>query len=81
MKRDEFAQFDMPRKRGAKSVVVIAALALCLAGLLYMAAIRKESSTVFLNTDSVELAVENEKGRETIFSDLVLEDWESFGII
>lgn len=67
MKRDEFARFDMPRKRGTKSVVVIAVLALCLAGLLYMAAIRKESSTVFLNTDSVELAVENERGEKRFF--------------
>ena len=58
MKKDEFAQFNTSKKRGTKAVVVIAVIALCLAGLLYMAAIQKESSVVFLNTDSVELASE-----------------------
>lgn len=58
MKKDEFAQFNTSKKRGTKAVVVIAVIALCLAGLLYMVAIQKESSVVFLNTDSVELASE-----------------------
>ena len=59
MRRDEFAQFDTNKKRGTKAVVVIAVIAICLAGLLYMASVKKESGTVYLNTSGVELAAED----------------------
>ena len=61
MKQDEFAEFNKTKKHGARIVVVVAVIALCLAGFLYARALQKESGVVFLPTDSVDLAEENNR--------------------
>ena len=61
MKKDDFAEFNTTKKRGTRAVVVAAVIALCLAGFLYARTLQKESNVVFLDTDSVELAENNNR--------------------
>lgn len=55
MKRDEFAEFNTTKKKGHKVIVIIAVIALCLAGILYAGKLRADSSSVFMSNESVKL--------------------------
>lgn len=58
MKKDEFADLNATKKRGNTAVLVIAIMALCLAGILCAVKLQSESSTIFMDTGGVELSTE-----------------------
>lgn len=58
MKKDEFAELNATKKRGNTAVLVIAIMALCLAGILCAVKLQSESSTIFMDTGGVELSTE-----------------------
>ena len=46
MKKDEFASLNTNKKHGTAAVILIAVIALCLAGLLYAGKLKADSSSV-----------------------------------
>lgn len=58
MKRNEFDDLNTTKKRGNTAVVLVAVMALCLAGVLCAWKLRAESSTIFLDTGTVNMSTE-----------------------
>ncbi|MCI8282894.1 MAG: hypothetical protein HFI76_14735 [Lachnospiraceae bacterium] len=58
MKKDKYASLNTTRKRGNTLVIVIAITALCIAGVLGAIKLHAESSTVFLDTGTVNMTAE-----------------------
>lgn len=58
MKKDKFADLNTTKKNGTKIVVILAVIALCLAGALCAVRMRMESGSVTLDMSSVEHSLE-----------------------
>lgn len=58
MKKDKFADLNTTKKSGTKIVVILAVIALCLAGVLCAVKMKIDSGSVTLDMSNVELSQE-----------------------
>lgn len=58
MKKDRYANINTTKRYSSYVVIAIAVVALCLAGILYVAKLQEDSGNVFLETGSVNLGKE-----------------------
>lgn len=58
MKKDEFADFNKTKKHRKGPVVIVAIVAICLAGVLCAAQIQSENDSVYMETGDMELVQE-----------------------
>lgn len=61
MKKDEFSDLNTTKKSGTKIVVILAVIALCLAGILCAVRMKIESGSVTMDMSNVELSWEENK--------------------
>ncbi len=61
MKKDEFSDLNTTKKSGTKIVVILAVIALCLAGVLCAVRMKIESGSVTMDMSNVEMSWEENK--------------------